>query len=133
MLHTKNSPLNIKLIEQLLPLYFRTYFIKVLQLFIVFIREIVSDKGLYHNVIMMGDYVFNPLANYRDNPLEIAFEFGKLLGFHGESAAELLQFLKNQNLTSMIGKMPVMLQFIEKVILNTTFSVNLYINFLILF
>lgn len=116
----------LKLIVQLLPLYFRTYLIKIVQLFIIFIREIVSGKGLYHKVIMMGDYVFNPLANYRDNPLEIAFEFGKLLGFHGENATELLQFLKNQNATLMLGKIPVMLQFIEKVILNYVFNLFTY-------
>lgn len=64
---------------------------------------------------MMGDYIFNPLVNYRDDPLEIAFEFGKLLGFTGNCTAKLLQFLKALPVLSMVTKMPALVLFIEKV------------------
>lgn len=71
--------------------------------------------GLYHKVVLMGDYIFNPLTNYREDTVEIAFEYGRLLGFDGDSVERLLTFLKSLPAIIMQTKLNELNGYIAKV------------------
>lgn len=63
----------------------------------------------------MGDYIFNPLTNYQEDTVEIAFEYGRLLGFDGNSVEKLLAFLKSLPAIMMQAKINEMNGYIAKV------------------
>uniref|UniRef100_A0A336LKN6 carboxylesterase n=1 Tax=Culicoides sonorensis TaxID=179676 RepID=A0A336LKN6_CULSO len=51
-------------------------------------------KGLFRSVITQSGSFLNPWAFAKD-PKEQGFRLGKILGYHGESTSELVEFLQN--------------------------------------
>lgn len=72
----------------------------------------------------MGDYIFNPLMNYQEDTVDIAFEYGKLLGFDGNSAEKLLTFLKSQPARTLQSKLNEMNGYIATVKKNQLFCIS---------
>lgn len=67
--------------------------------------QIFHLKGLFDKAVLMGEYVLNCLVPYRDDHLQLAFHYGRLLGFKRKSPKELLHFLKKLPIDKLFGPM----------------------------
>ncbi len=66
---------------------------------------------------MMGMYVFHPFLIFEENTRDLAFKFGQILGYKGNSAPELLTFLRKQNERALLDGGKKLFDDLEKVYL----------------
>lgn len=66
-----------------------------------------AAKGLLHSVISQSGSILNPWATI-SNPIQQAFRLGYGMGFKGNSTEELLGFMKNATVRSIMEKANVM-------------------------
>lgn len=63
----------------------------------------------------MGMYVYHPFLIFEENTVDLAYKFGKILGFEGGSKNSLLKFLKEASATDLVVATKVLFDEIKPV------------------